>query len=172
MRRLRSLGGEYFEYYAIYLLERYSLRNGRRLEGLRISGGDQDGGVDGEIVLTDKFGFRETIYIQCKNWDPSKGDTEKWVVGETLLQQFIGAVACKQAKEGKRKARGIFVTTSLFTEGAKEILDAMSADFIGYDGSDVYETAKECKFGLLQKDGKWVLDEKLLSGGKAFFELM
>lgn len=172
LRRLRSLGGEYFEYYAIYLLERYSLRNGRRLEGLRISGGDQDGGVDGEIVLTDKFGFRETIYIQCKNWDPSKGDTEKWVVGETLLQQFIGAVACKQAKEGKRKARGIFVTTSLFTEGAKEILDAMSADFIGYDGSDVYETAKECKFGLLQKDGKWVLDEKLLSGGKAFFELM
>lgn len=172
LKRLRTLGGEYFEYYSVYLLERYSLKNGRRLEGLKISGGDTDGGIDGEIVLTDKFGFRETIYIQCKNWDPSKGDAEKWVVGETLLQQFIGAVACRQAREGKRKARGIFVTTSYFTDGAREIFDSMSADFIGYDGNDVFETAKECGFGIVQKDGKWTLDEKLLAGGKAFFELM
>ena len=35
LKRLRSLGGDYFEYYSVYLLERYSLRNGRRLEGLR-----------------------------------------------------------------------------------------------------------------------------------------
>lgn len=172
LKKLRSLGGDYFEYYSVYLLERYSLRNGRRLEGLRISGGERDGGIDGEIELTDKFGFRETIYIQSKNWDPSKGDLEKWVVGETLLQQFIGAVTCRLAKVGKQHSRGIFITTSHFTPEAKALLETMSDRFIGYDSDDVFEAAKECSFGLIKKDGEWALDEELLSGGKAFFNLM
>ena len=38
--------------------------------------------------------------------------------------------------------------------------------------SDVFEAAKECSFGLKQKDGVWTLDEELLSGGKAFFNLL
>ncbi len=171
LRRLRQLGGEYFEYYSVYLLERYSMKNGRRLEGMRISGGGRDGGIDGEIELTDRFGFKETIYIQSKNWDPSKGDEKLWVVGETLLQQFIGACVCRQAKEGKQNARGIFVTTSRFTPDAKRILEDMSDKIVGYDGEDVYEAAKDCQFGLLYENGNWKLDEKLLSGEKAFFNM-
>ena len=171
LKRLRSLGGDYFEYYSVYLLERYSMKNGRRLEGLKISGGDHDGGIDGEIELTDKLGFRETIYIQAKNWNPEKGDERLWVVGETLLQQFIGACACRQAKDKKQHCRGIFITTSRFTPDAKRILDDLSDKIVGYDGEDLYEAAKECKFGLLYENGNWKLDEKLLSGTKAFFNL-
>ena len=48
------------------------------MEGLKISGGDHDGGIDGEIELTDKLGFKETIYIQSKNWNPEKGDEKLW----------------------------------------------------------------------------------------------
>lgn len=172
LKRMRSLGGDYFEYYSVYLLERYSMKNGRRLEGMKISGGDHDGGIDGEIELTDKFGFKETIYIQSKNWDPGKGKEEYWVVGETLLQQFIGACACKQAKDGKQHCRGIFVTTSRFTPEAKRILEDMSDKIVGYDGNDLYEAAKECSFGLVKKNGEWALDEKLLSGVKAFFNML
>ncbi len=172
LKRIRTLGGDYFEYYSVYLLERYSMKNGRRLEGLSISGGDRDGGIDGEIVLTDKLGFKETIYIQSKNWDPEKGKEENWVVGETLLQQFIGACACKQAKEGKQHCRGIFITTSRFTPDAMRILDAMSDKVIGYDGSDLFEAAKECSFGVVKRNGEWVLDENLLSGTKAFFQML
>ena len=171
LKRMRSLGGDYFEYYSIYLLERYSMKNGRRLEGLRINGGDRDGGIDGEIELTDKMGFKETIYIQSKNWNPEKGDEKLWVVGETLLQQFIGACACRQARDGKQHCRGIFITTSRFTPEAKRILDTMSDKIVGYDGNDLYEAAKECAFGLVDKNGVWALDEKLLSGSKAFFNL-
>ena len=171
LKRIRKLGGEYFEYYSVYLLERYSLKNGRRLEGLKISGGDHDGGIDGEIELTDKLGFRETIYIQSKNWNPEKGDEKLWVVGETLLQQFIGACACRQAKDGKQNCRGIFITTSRFTPEAKRILEDMSDKIVGYDGEDLFEAAKECAFGVIEKNGAWVLDEKLLSGTKAFFNL-
>lgn len=171
LKRLRSLSGEYFEYYSVYLLERYSLKSGRRLEGLRISGGKNDGGIDGEIELTDRFGFRETIYIQAKNWDPTKGLAEKWMIGETLIQQFVGAATCRQSKDGKRNCRGIFVTTSTFTKEAKEVLSVLGEKFIGYDGNDVYETAKECGFGLIQVNGVWQLDEKLLSSDKAFFNM-
>ncbi len=172
LKRMRALGGDYFEYYSVYLLERYCMKNGRRLEGLRISGGDHDGGIDGEIELTDKFGFKETIYIQSKNWDPEKGKEENWVVGETLLQQFIGACACRQAKDGKQHTRGIFITTSRFTPDAKRILESMSDKIVGYDGNDLYEAAKECAFGIVKKNGEWALDEHLLSGTKAFFQML
>ena len=172
LKKMRALGGDYFEYYSIYLLERYSLKNGRRLEGMKISGGERDGGIDGEIELTDKFGFRETIYIQSKNWDPEKGKEENWVVGETLLQQFIGACACRQARDRKLHARGIFVTTSRFTPEAKHILEDMSDKIVGYDGVDLFEAAKECSFGVVKRNGEWVLDEKLLSGTKAFFNML
>lgn len=172
LKRLRALSGEYFEYYSVYLLERYSLKSGRRLEGLRISGGKNDGGIDGEIELTDRFGFRETIYIQAKNWDPTKGLAEKWMIGETLVQQFVGAATCRQMRDGKRNCRGIFVTTSMFTKDAKDALEVLGEKFIGYDGNDVFETAKECGFGLIKVNGVWQLDEKLLAGDKAFFNLM
>ena len=86
---MRALSGEYFEYYSVYLLERYSLKSGRRLEGLRISGGKNDGGIDGEIELTDRFGFRETIYIQAKNWDPTKGLAEKWKIGRASCRERV-----------------------------------------------------------------------------------
>ena len=121
--------------------------------------------------MTDRIGFRETIYIQAKNWNPTYGKQENWVIGETALQQFIGAVAYRQAKEGKQHCRGIFVTTSYFTAGAKEMLEQMSDKFVGYDADDLFEAAKECAFGVVQKDGQWVLDEKLLVGDKAFFNL-
>ena len=171
LNRLHRLGGEYFEYYSVYLLEKYSRKNGRRLESLKITGGDRDGGIDGEIELTDKMGFRETIYIQSKNWDPDKGSEKSWIVGETLLQQFIGACVCRQAKDGKQNCRGIFITTSRFTPEAKRILDDTSDKFVGYDGTDLYETAKECEFGVVKKNGEWALDDELLSGMKAFFHM-
>lgn len=169
LKRIRRLGGEYFEYFSVYLIEKYSRMSGRRLEGLKISGGEHDGGIDGEIELTDRLGFRETIYIQSKNWNPEKGDERLWVVGETLLQQFIGACVCRQARDKKQHARGIFITTSRFTPEAKKLLDEMDDKIVGYDGEDLFETAKECQFGIIKKNGEYVLDEVLLSGEKAFY---
>ena len=169
LKRIRRLGGEYFEYYSVYLIEKYSRMSGRRLEGLKICGGEHDGGIDGEIELTDRLGFRETIYIQSKNWNPDKGDERLWVVGETLLQQFIGACVCRQARDRKQHARGIFITTSRFTPEAKKVLREMEDKIVGYDGEDLYETAKECGFGIVKKNGEYVLDEELLSGEKAFY---
>lgn len=171
LKKIRTLGGKYFEYYSIYLLERYSLANGRRVDGFKVTGGENDGGIDGEIEVTDRIGFKETIYIQAKNWKPVYGKETSWVIGEKDLREFIGAIAYRQALEGKQNCRGIFITTSFFTSGSKEILYKMSDKLVGYDGNDLFEAAKECSFGLVQKDGQWKLDEKLLAGEKAFFNL-
>ena len=171
LKKIRTLGGKYFEYYSIYLLERYSLANGRRVDGFKVTGGENDGGIDGEIEVTDRIGFKETIYIQAKNWKPVYGKEASWVIGEKDLREFIGAIAYRQALEGKQNCRGIFITTSFFTSGSKEILYKMSDKLVGYDGNDLFEAAKECSFGLVQKDGQWKLDEKLLAGEKAFFNL-
>ena len=171
LNRLHRLGGEYFEYFSVYLLEKYSRQNGRRLEGLKITAGERDGGIDGEIELTDRLGFRETIYIQAKNWDPDKGDEKLWVVGETLIQQFIGACVCRQSRDRKQHCRGIFITTSRFTSEAKKMLGEMGDKFVGYDGTDLYETAKECGFGIVKVNGEYALDTELLSGIKAFFHM-
>lgn len=171
LKKIRALGGRYFEFYSIYLLERYSLRNGRRVDGFKVSGGENDGGIDGELEVTDRIGFKETIYVQAKNWKPIYGKEDSWVIGETALREFIGAVAYRQAKEGKQRCRGIFITTSYFTAGSKEILEKMSDQFVGYDGDDLFEAAKECSFGLIQENGEWKLDERLFVGEKAFFNL-
>ena len=168
LKKIRSHGGSYLEYYAIYLLQRYAHANGRRLEGLRVCGGKADGGIDGEIEVSDRFGFRETLYVQAKNWEPTD---EKWMVGETLLQQFIGAVTYRMVQDGKAHGRGVYVTTSKFSERAKKMLDDMSETYVGYDGDALFDLAKECNFGVVQKDGEWMLDDNLLAGEKAFFNM-
>ena len=88
-----------------------------------------------------------------------------------MLQQFIGAVTYRMKKSGKLHARGVYVTTSRFSEGAKKMLDEMSDSYVGYDGDELFDLAKECSFGIVQKDGEWVLDDNLLSGEKAFFNM-
>ena len=63
-----------------------------------------DEGIDG-IVKEDKFGFRN-IYVQAKRWNNS--------VGRPEVQKFLGAVA------GQGGTKGLFITTSTFTNEALE----------------------------------------------------
>ena len=63
------------------------------------------------------------------------------------------------------------ILAQTYAPDAKRILEDMSDKIVGYDGNDLYETAKECEFGLIKKNSEWALDEKLLSGVKAFFNM-
>ena len=67
-------------------------------------GGSGDAGIDGVISL-DKLGL-EKIYVQAKRWQSS--------IGRPELQAFYGALAGQKAK------RGIFITTSDFTQQAAD----------------------------------------------------
>lgn len=67
-----------------------------------------DGGIDG-IINQDKLGL-DKIYVQAKRWNSN----EK--VDRTEIQKFVGALSIKDSK------RGIFITTSDFTKGAREFV--------------------------------------------------
>lgn len=78
----------------------------RGTEGNVVTKKSNDEGIDG-IVSQDDFGF-EKIYVQAKQW---KKDNN---VGRQEIQKFLGALA------GQGGNKGLFITTSDFSQGAKE----------------------------------------------------
>ena len=66
-----------------------------------------DGGIDG-IIKEDKLGL-DIIYIQAKRWEN--------VVGRPEIQKFAGALLGQKAK------KGIFITTSGYSQEAIEYAD-------------------------------------------------
>ncbi len=70
------------------------------------TGKSRDEGIDG-IIYQDKLGF-DAIYIQAKKWK------DKTSVGRDELQKFAGALL------GKKAQKGVFITTSSFSEPAKD----------------------------------------------------
>lgn len=65
-----------------------------------------DEGIDG-VLTADKFGF-DSIYIQAKQW---KADS---VVSRPEIQKFVGAMM------GQGASKGLFITTSRFSNDAKD----------------------------------------------------
>lgn len=78
-----------------------------------------DGGIDG-VIDQDILGLNR-VYIQAKRY----GETN--VVGRPDLQAFVGALSGKAD-------RGVFITTSRFTEGAKVYAESVQTRIILIDG--------------------------------------
>ena len=98
----------FFEHLVVKLMT--AIGYGGSLEGAGIvTQASVDGGIDG-IIREDKLGFNK-IYIQAKRWDRNN------TVGAPEIQRFFGALAAKHAK------KGLFITTSKFSEKAKEFAD-------------------------------------------------
>lgn len=68
-----------------------------------------DGGKD--VIATDKNG--QTVYIECKLWDPKNWDIN---VGRPIAQKLVGAMY------GDGISRGMIVTTTEITNEAKEYI--------------------------------------------------
>jgi restriction system protein len=82
-----------------------------------------DEGIDG-IIDEDRLGL-DTIYIQAKKWKPDSS------VGRPEIQKFVGALAGKQAK------KGIFITTTKFTDDAREYARRINTKVVLIDGSQL-----------------------------------
>nr|WP_211285266.1 restriction endonuclease [Sporomusa acidovorans]OZC14674.1 Mrr restriction system protein [Sporomusa acidovorans DSM 3132] len=78
---------------------------GSREDAAQVVGKSGDERIDG-IIKEDRLGL-DVIYVQAKRWKNSVGSSE--------IQGFIGALQLKGAH------KGIFITTSNFTQAAKEI---------------------------------------------------
>ena len=82
--------------------------------GSRADAGEQlgrtgDGGVDG-VIREDQLGL-DRVYLQAKRYQPGN------VVGSEAVRAFIGALI------GKGAHKGVLITTSSFSNGAKSAAD-------------------------------------------------
>lgn len=147
LSRLHSKGGEFFEHYFINLLTRYLARMGKTVIESYVTGGADDGGIDGVVKTVDSLGFRETIMVQTKNRADLSSETE--------VRGFYGAVCAKQG------SRGIFATSSGFHQMAKSLLDSID-NCVGVDGDKLFSMACDVSYGIKRNGEKLIIDSEIL----------
>jgi len=96
----------------------------------QVVGRSGDEGIDG-VIRQDPLGI-DTIYIQAKQWAGP--------VGRPELQKFVGALQAKSAK------KGVFITSSDFTNEAKDY--AARTGLILIDGKRLSELMFEYGLGV------------------------
>lgn len=147
LSRVHSHGGEFFEYYFLKLVEKYLLRFGKTIIESYVTGGADDGGIDGVIRTRDALGFVETIMIQTKN----RTDT----MNETDVRGFLGAVYAK------RGSRGIFATIADFHPMAIRLIDSVD-ELVGIDGAKVFSMACDTSYGIKREGERLVIDDEII----------
>lgn len=97
-----------------------------------VNGGVNDGGIDG-VIYEDQLQLSK-IYIQAKRYDREN------TVGSPSLQQFVGAMENNQ--------KGVFITTSKFTEPAKKYVNKNAKDIALIDGEKLTELLLNNNLGI------------------------
>lgn len=146
LEAVHIMGGEWFEAYAVELLESYYQTSGKIVSEAFVTGGSDDGGIDGIICTEDWLGYRERILMQMKN--------RRNVVAPKDVREFYGAVCAENG------SRGVFITISRFHEQAWKLIDKVD-NLTGIDGNKLFDIACRCRKGVIEKDGKTVLDEAM-----------
>ncbi|MES2797594.1 MAG: restriction endonuclease [Bacteroidota bacterium] len=126
LEKLKTIDPYYFEKVILILLKKMGY--GEFIETSK-SG---DGGIDG-IINEDKLGL-DKIYIQSKRFNENK-------VREKDIRNFIGAMSGDTNK-------GVFVTTSLFDNGAIEKAKNAHHKIILIDGNKLVDLMYEFNVGI------------------------
>jgi len=95
-----------------------------------------DNGVDG-IIPEDALGL-DKIYIQAKRYTDNP-------VSKPEIHKFIGAL------DEQKATKGVFITTSKFTTGAKETADKASKKIVLIDGKNLADYMIEYNVGVSKK---------------------
>lgn len=109
-----------FERLIVDLLIAMGYGDGRAEMG-RAIGKSGDGGIDG-VVNEDKLGL-DAVYIQAKRYAPEN------TVGRPDVQGFVGSMT------GESATKGVFVTTSRFSSGARDYVRMISQRVVLIDGA-------------------------------------
>jgi restriction system protein len=91
-----------------------------------------DGGIDG-IIKEDKLGL-DFVYVQAKCWAGA--------AGRPVVQAFAGSL------EGVRAKKGVFITTSSFTQDALEYVRKIEKRIVLIDGEQLAELMIEHNVGV------------------------
>ena len=121
LTRLKKSSPAFFERIVVELLVKMGY-GGSRVDAGKAIGKSGDGGIDG-IIKEDRLGL-DVVYIQAKRWDCNS-------VGRPDVMQFAGALQAQKAN------KGIFITTSRFTEDARNYVSQIGSKIVLIDGEQL-----------------------------------
>lgn len=129
--RVKQCTPQFFEKLVVELLVKMGY-GGSIQEAGKTVGRVGDEGIDG-IIKEDKLGL-DVIYIQAKRWEN--------VVGRPEIQKFVGALAGQGAK------KGVFITTSIFTNEAREYQPKNETKIVLIDGEQLADLMIDYDLGV------------------------
>jgi restriction system protein len=132
LNRVKSCSFDFFERLVVDLLLKMGYGGSRRDAGKAI-GKSSDAGIDG-IIKEDKLGL-DIVYIQAKKWDNT-------VVGRPEIQKFVGAL------HGQRARKGVFITTSRFSQEAKDYVAIIDSKIVLIDGQELAQLMIDNNVGV------------------------
>ncbi len=132
LEKLKKATPSFFERIVVELLVKMGY-GGSRSDAGKAIGRSGDGGIDG-IIKEDKLGL-DVVYIQAKKWENNS-------VGRPDVMQFAGALQAQKA------TKGIFITTSRFTEDARNYVSQIGSKIVLIDGDQLSELMIEHDVGV------------------------
>lgn len=121
----------FFEQIVVDLLVKMGYGGSRKDAGQAV-GKSGDGGIDG-IIKEDRLGL-DVIFIQAKRWEGT--------VGRPEIQKFVGAL------QGQRAKKGIFITTSSFTNEATQYASMIENKVVLIDGETLAKLMIDFNVGV------------------------
>lgn len=151
LNRVVTCSAEFFEKLVIDLLVKMGYGGSRKDAGERI-GKSGDEGIDG-IIKEDKLGL-DIVYIQAKRW-------KNTVVGRPEIQKFAGAL------QGQRAKKGVFITTSTFSNNARDFSSKIDNKIVLIDGRELAKlmidnnvgVSKVASYEIKKIDSDYFIDE-------------
>lgn len=131
LSKIKLCSPAFFEKLVVELLVKMGY-GGSRSDAGKAIGKSGDEGIDG-IIKEDKLGL-DIIYIQAKRWEN--------IVGRPEIQKFVGALAGQGAK------KGIFITTSRFTNEAKDYIPRNETKIVLIDGDQLANLLIDYNLGV------------------------
>ncbi|HQU00490.1 MAG TPA: restriction endonuclease, partial [Acidimicrobiales bacterium] len=133
LERIRNESPLFLEEVVLQVL--HAMGYGEGEDDIAHLGGPGDGGVDG-VINQDKLGL-DQVYVQAKRYK------EESSIGPDVIQSFVGAV------HGKGATRGVFITTSRFTEGARKFAAGLPQPrIVLVDGAQLADLMLEYQIGV------------------------
>ena len=132
LTKILEMSPSFFEKLVVELLVKMGY-GGSFEDAASVTQYSHDEGIDG-VIKEDKLGL-DTIYIQAKRWD-------KGTVGRKEIQAFVGAINMKHA------SKGVFITTSTFTEEAKKCVKDVQSKIVLIDGAQLCKYMIEYNLGV------------------------
>jgi restriction system protein len=131
LQQIKGASPEFFERLVVELLLRMGY-GGSRSDAGRAIGKSGDGGIDG-IIKEDRLGL-DIIYIQAKKWDST--------IGRPEIQKFAGAL------QGQRARKGVFITTSDFSQQARDYVALIDSKIVLIDGEQLAQFMMDHNLGV------------------------